>query len=459
MHPYFLTPLLATLVAFSPTPDRESVSLDIYNRDLAMVREVRLLSLHGVAACELPGISEGIFGHTANIKPLKYSDKIKTLSLTYKYDLISQEKLLQRYLFQWFSFTADEATYQGRLLAFDDDHFFLQPDTLDNRIHVVERNKLDEMFYPGFPGDLYFRPLLKWEIETSKDLDNVPVEISYLTTGITWMCDYRGEMIGEDSLLLSAGFTISNDLQIPFPNAKVSLVVGKPHRSSDPEGTSGGDEVSLPGKGSRTVPTAISPEKVGELYRYQLEKHVHLDGLQTIQIPFFNDKRIKIEKRYFFPHLLEDQTVATQMRFDLASAIFGETPLPEGDIGLFRRDKEGSLLFVGQDFIPITPSGGSVYLTIGQATDVTARRVRVAQNRPTRDTSEETWQIEVVNGKREAVTVWAEQRVFGIYTLVKAEVDGKSVAPKQEETGRLLLPILAPPLSIAILTLTLSYGF
>ncbi len=459
--PSYLLPIfLCSTISLLPTPERTSVSLDIYNRDLAMVRDTRLTHLReGKTIVEFTGVTQGIFGHTANIRPLKASGEIEQLGLSFNYDLISQEKLLKCYLFQWFSFTADDATYQGVLLAFDDKHLFLKPDSLSNEIHVVERSKLTEMFYPGFPGDLYFQPTLRWEVKASKDIGELPVEISYLTTGITWVCDYRGEMIGQDSLSLSGSFTISNDLQTSFPGAKVSLVVGKPHRSSDPEGTSGGDEVSLPGKGGGASAMASAPERLGELYRYYLPEPVHLEGFQTIQIPFFKEKRIKIERRYFFPHLLDDQTVATQIKFDVSKSLLGETPLPEGDVGIYHRSKGGDLLFAGQDFIPITPFGGSVDLTIGQASDITARRVRVAQSRPTRDTSEETWQIEVVNGRKEAVTVWAEQRVYGYYNIAKAEVDGKSVEPETEESGRLIFPIAAQGSSKSTLTLTLSYGF
>ncbi len=458
--PAIVFSLTTSLTTFFPTPERTAISLDIYNRDLAMVRDTRVVSLsENTSGVEFTDVTKGIFGHTANIRPLKEVGKIKQLGLSFNYDLVSQEKLLQRYLMNWLSFSDDDATYQGRLLAFDEKHLFLQPDTLDNQIHVVERSKMTEMFYPGFLGDLYFRPTLRWEVEATKDFEKIPVEITYLTSGITWVCDYHGEMIGDDSLVLSANFTISNDLETTFSRAQVTLVVGKPHRSSDPEGTSGGDEISLPGKGGAASTSLAAPERLGELYRYYLPKPVDLAEFQTIQVPFFADKRIKIERRYFFPHLLGDQTVATQLKFDVGQARFGETPLPEGDIGIYRRSKAGDLLFTGQDFIPITPVGGSVDLTIGQASDISARRTRMAQNRPTRDTSEETWQIEVVNGRKEAVTVWAEQRVFGFYKIVKAEVEGKSVEPKTEESGILIFPISAPASSKSTLILTISYGF
>ncbi len=461
MTPSFLIPIIiyTSLGALGPS-ERKSVSLDIYNRDLAMVRDVRIVPLSkGVQTVDFTGITAGIFGHTTAIRPLEAESKIDQKALIFNYDLVSQEKLLRRYFSKWLTFSADDATYQGRLIAIDDKHLFLQPDTLSPAIQVVERSKLTEMFYPGLPEGIFNEPTLRWEVESAKKFEQIPVEISYLTTGVTWLCDYRGEMIGEDSLSLSATFTIANDLSLHFPAAKVSLVVGKPHRSSDPKGTSGGDEVSLPGKGGGAESMAPTAERLGELCRYYLSEPIDLKGYQTIQVPFFSGRGVKIERRYFFPHLLDDQTVAIQIKFDVPASQFGDTPLPEGDVAIYHRSRAGELMFAGQDFIPITPTGGSVDLTLGQASDIAARRIRVAQNRPTRDTSEETWQIEVVNGRKEKVTVWAEQRVFGFYKIVKAEVEGKPVEPTTEESGRLLLPIVSPGFGKSTLILTLSYGF
>lgn len=457
---FLLLPVLTTLsFASPPSPERQAVSLDIYNRDLAMIRDVRTVSLQkGVQEIDFTGVAEGIFGHTAAVRPLEDEKRVATKSLIYNFDLVTHQKLLQRFVGRWISFQADDATYQGRLLALDEGHIFLQPDTLAPAIQVVERSKLTEMFYPSLPEGVFALPTLRWRVESAKRLDDIAVEVSYLTSDITWMCDYRGDLIGDDSLLLNGSFTISNDLPQQFPGANVALVVGKPHRSSDPGGSSGGDEAALPGSGGGKSAGA-GPERLGELYRYTLPDPIDLIERQTIKVPFFAFKQVKVERRYFFPHLLDAQQVAIQLRFEPSAEAFGETPLPEGDIGLYRRRADGGLAFIGEDFIPITPPGGRVELTLGAAPDITARRVRLAQARPTRDSSEETWRVEVVSSRAQAVVVWVEQRVYGYYTLVKAVVDTTAVSPTTEESGRLLFPVTVPAGGKAVLTFALSFGY
>ncbi len=119
---------LAMVVALpegSPT-GRQSVSLDIYNRDLALVQDVRVVSLEkGTGALDFVEIAGGIFGHTSVVQPLEKGDRISTRDLTFEFDLVNLDKLMNRYIGKWFSFQSDDATYQGRLLSFDDKHLIL----------------------------------------------------------------------------------------------------------------------------------------------------------------------------------------------------------------------------------------------------------------------------------------------------------------------------------------------
>jgi len=439
------------------------VSLDIYNRDLALVRDVRVISLQkGESRAEFTGIAEGIFGHTAQVRPLEKADAVESLELTYHYDLLSHQKLITRYLGRWFSFTSDDATYQGRLLSIDDKHLFLKPDTTNPAIQVVERTKLTEMFYPGLPDGLFAEPTLVWKYNSDKALKDIPVEISYLTTDITWMCDYRAEISGEADLNISASFSIANDLPLSFREAKISLVVGQPHKSGDPANGSVTDEFADPSKPSKSA--APAAERIGELYRYELPRPVDLHAHQTIQIPFFKDRRIKAQRRLEFPHLLDDLPVVAKLRFDYAGDFAREAALPEGDIGLYRRTKPGELTFVGEDFIPSTPSGARVELTLGPTPAITARRVRLATSRPDRDSRGETWQVEVTNGREEPVTVYVEQRAFGYYrvsdvSVASSDGAGSSLSPLSEEASLLIFPLIVPASGKSTLTYTLTFGF
>ena len=455
----FLLALLSPCFALA----QGKVSLDIYNRDLASIRDVRVVNLQkGDGSVDFIGIAEGIFSHTAQVRILEKADKVTTRELTYSYDLVNLEKLMLRYIGKWFSFQSDETTYQGRLLSFDDKNIFLQPDTTAPDIQVVQRSNLTEMFYPGLPEGLFAVPTLTWRYHSDKDFDEIPVEISYNTTDITWMCDYRGELTSDSSLLLNGSFTITNDLPLPFPQAKISLVVGKPHRSDDPKNSGSGEAVAEPGgAGGKGTQTA---EKIGELYRYELPNPVNLFAHQTVQVPFFSGKMVKIEKRAEYPHLLDEQQVMNRLKFAYKRDLTGDAALPEGDIGLYRRTKSGDLTFIGEDFVPTTPAGGVVDLTLGPTPDVTARRTRMAMTRPSRDAKGETWQVELTNGRSEPVTVFVEQRAFGYYTV--SDVIAKdqreaaiAVSPLTEEAGRLFFPVKVPAEGKATLNFTLNFGF
>ncbi|MBM3327891.1 MAG: hypothetical protein FJY67_00270 [Calditrichaeota bacterium] len=462
-----LTAILAILIAavdpasLKGAPE-STVAIDIYNRDLAQVRDTRQVDLvRGSQTIDFTGIAPGIFGHTANVVPSgRGGENIRTLSLAYHYDLVSQEKLMDRYRGQWFSFSADDATYAGRLLRFDATHLFLQPDTGDVIVQVVERGKLKEMFYPRLPDGLYTRPTLRWEVNAAQGVKGRLVEISYLTTGITWMCDYRADL-SDETLSLSANFTIANDLELDLEDATVTLVAGKVHRSDDPEGGSGDEASEGREKFGRPEAAAqVSGERFDEYYRYTLPRPVSLSAGQTLQVPAFEPVVFKYERRYLFPHLLDSREVRVKVSFQ-SGAGTGKSarPLPEGDVGFYRRDNSGALIFAGQDFLPGTPAGGTIELDLGGAFDLTARRTRLTQSRPTRDRHSETWRVDLRNGGAREAVVHVEQRIYGYATVESAEAGGHSVEPIREASDRVLFPVPVPAGSAVALTFTISFGY
>ncbi len=453
---------------YADTPDeRNVINLTIYNRNLCMISEQRIVNLkEGMNKVDFHYIAPTIFGYTAQVKPTfdneKLESKLRVISTTYNFDLINQDKMLQVYTGRWFSFTADDATYSGRLLYFDANHLFLQPDTTEPTVLIVERGKLKEMYYPAIPEDFFTRPTLRWEVSADKKFEELPVEISYLANGITWMCDYRGE-ISKDSIRLTANFTIANDINLAFPKAFITLIAGKPHRSDDPVGgnvnevKSESNDIMVKELISKTT---LLNTKFDEYYRYKLPNPIDLHNGQTVQIPFFLSRKIKFERRYVFPHLLDDRVVRTKIRFKNDKAYWTEPmALPEGDIGLYFRDKDGTITFLGEDKINGTPINGEIELDLGAAFDLTARRVRVAQSRPVRDRQEETWRVEAINSKSEPVVIYVEQRVYGYYNILSAEVDGKPIQPEKDAADRIYFPMVVPAQSSATLTWSIGYGY
>ncbi len=449
--------LILTLIIGAADPDqRDWVGLDIYNRDQAMVRELRRVDLAGgINLVDFHRISDAIYGHTASIRPMEKETHLTTALLSFNYDLVSHEKMLTRYLGRWFSFTADDIIYEGRLLKFDETSLFLQPDTLDPLLMVVDRGKLTEMYYPSMPEGLFLEPTLRWGVEADRKLKGLPVELSYITSDVSWTCDYRAELMGNDSLELSGFFTIYNELPLDFPQAEVVLVAGGTHRSEDPENW-GGDTGQ---KSEIRNPKSEIGGRMFEYYRYPLDRPIDLRGNQTIQTPFFPSQQIKVERRFVFPHLLDDRQVRVELRFDNSEAAGAGRPLPEGDVGLYRRSAEGQLSFIGEDHLPATPPGAGVELDVGAAFDLTARRTRIAQARPERNRHQETWRVELTSSRNGPATVHVEQRVFGYYKVENATANGQPVEFTSEAANRIVFPVNVPPGGKTTLTFTLVYGY
>lgn len=443
--------LLSVVTGFTAPNDRISIGLDIYNRDQALVREIRHVDLNkGVNHIDFRQISPSIYGHTAFVTPLKHEKHLTLLSLSYRYELFDPEKYLSNRLGKWVSLDIDDELVEGILVYFNEFDLFLQRDSTSKTITVSDRGDITE--YDSLLPGVVMTPTLRWEVESSKNLTDLPVELSYLTDDIAWTCDYRAELVKDDEIRLSGFFSLDNGLMVDFPQAEIALIAGKSHRSND---KIKGEVSADPGSGAKPD----KQERLFEFYRYPIERKIDLMGDMTMQIPFFSLDEVEVERRFIVPHILEGDEVRTKLRFlnDRASGI--GKPLPAGDIGVYRRTDGKSLSFIGEDRIPATPVGSMVEIDVGTAFDLTARRIRLAQARPERNRHEETWQVELSSGRSEDATVYVEQRVFGYYDLTRAEVNGNPIEHEVKAANLLIFPVKVPAGENAKLSFTLTYGY
>ena len=443
--------IITALVATSNPDISGTVGLDIYNRDQALIREIRYVDLvNGINTVDFHRIASGIYAHTAYAQPLEQTDRIALLSLSYRYQTFSPDELLEHYLGRWFSFNCGSQAYQGRLLYYDESDIFFQPDSIAHTIQAMDRGEITQ--FDSLPSRMVTEPTLRWKVRSKKKLTNLPVELTYLTSGIAWTCDYRAELISDDEMELSGYFSLDNGLQIDFPQARVTLVAGETHRARDPLSV---ELEAHPGSGE----SRERVERLFEYYRYPLEEPVDLTGNMTMQIPFFEPRRVRIERRFEVPHILGGDVVRTKIRFcnDHTSGI-GQ-PLPEGDIGLYRRAADMTLMFIGEDKISATPVGDTVEMDVGTAFDLTAKRTRLTQARPDRSRHEETWRIELANNRRETTVIHVEQRVFGYYEVIGATVDGQPIDFVVEEANTIVFPVSILSGGTAVLNFTLRYGY
>ena len=82
------------------TPDEQSsIALTIYNDNLGLVKDVRKMSLpRGVTHLWFQGVAAQIDPTSVHIRSLDSPDQLKVLEQNFEYDLISPERLLQKYV-------------------------------------------------------------------------------------------------------------------------------------------------------------------------------------------------------------------------------------------------------------------------------------------------------------------------------------------------------------------------
>src|ERR1700679_1499366 len=102
---FLLTTILSSILfssairAQDSDKDRQSVAVTVYNNDLGVVRDVRRFNISdGTSDVKMRDVPTRIDPTTVKITDLDHPKDIDVLEQNYEYDLVSQEKLLSKYI-------------------------------------------------------------------------------------------------------------------------------------------------------------------------------------------------------------------------------------------------------------------------------------------------------------------------------------------------------------------------
>ena len=195
---------VATTVMAAPTEvpvsERTSLTMTIYNQGRALVNDVRRVDLvKDKNTLSFLDISNQVMPETVLIK----ANGVLMLEQNFNFDLLNHYNMMKKAVgtdveVEWINPATGVATTQtARLLAFDGGEPVLK---IGNKI---------ETQYPGrvifntVPASLHAKPTLIFDLMSAKAATE-NVELSYLTTGLSWSADYVAELNAtEDKLNLS----------------------------------------------------------------------------------------------------------------------------------------------------------------------------------------------------------------------------------------------------------------
>ena len=148
--------------AQGPPAAKGSSELTVYNQNLALVKDVRALNLEkGINLVQFRDIASQIDSTSVFFRDLKYPSSF-VVEQSYQYDLVSTEKILEKYLDKEITILANEGNivkeYKGKLLSYSGGI------VLQTSSGIVTINSYSNISFPELPGGLLTKPTLVWKI-------------------------------------------------------------------------------------------------------------------------------------------------------------------------------------------------------------------------------------------------------------------------------------------------------
>jgi len=389
--------------------EERKVSLTIYNQDLALIKDVRELSFElGRNEIKFTEVAEKIDPTSVHFQVLNLSNKVFLLEQNYQFDLVSSNKILEKYLDKKIQIiTKGGKLYEGVLLSFSPESFSLREK--EGAIRILNRAEVIDLYFPSLPEGLITQPTLVWLLE-SELKGKHKSEVSYLTSGINWHAEYVAVVDKEDkNLELSGWVSIDNRSGATYPEAKLKLIAGEVHRVME--------RVVRPlYKAEVEVALGMAPpfeeKPFFEYHLYTLQFPSTVKDNEIKQISLFPNSFVKVKKTYTYDGAREPKKVKVKLEFLNSEKEGLGFPLPKGKIRVYKEDVDKSLEFVGEDLIDHTPRDEKVRVYLGDAFDIVGERSRTQFKKISDNVTEETYQIKLRNHKEEKIEIVVIEHLY-----------------------------------------------
>ena len=423
----YTEPAADTTVMASGAEDRRTVSITVYNQNFGLVREIRRMRLPGgTIALEYGDVAATLQPETVHIRALDSGD-LQVLEQNYRYDLLSPQKLLEKYVGRTVTvYRHDPET--DREVGVPAEVLSVNGGTVLRIGDEITFNYPGRFAFPEVPDNLIPEPTLVWMLDTESGEQDV--EVSYLTQDMTWKSDYVLVLADDErSAGMTGWVTLNNRSGAGFENAELKLVAGDVQRVSG-----GREEVEFAADMLRAAEAenrGFTEEGFFEYHLYTLGRPTDLQNNEQKQVTLLESERLQTQKRLVFPgapfyyrsqygEVASNQKVSTFIEFDNSEDAGMGMALPAGIVRVYKRDSSGAQQFVGEDRIDHTPRDERVRIKMGEAFDIVGDRRQMTWNAVSRCVSESTWVVELRNHKDEDVEVDVVEPIGGDWTILSA---------------------------------------
>ena len=404
---------------------QKDVMVTIYNGNLGLVKDVREVTLPlGTHEAQFMDVAAQIDPTSVHLTSLSDPAGLAILEQNYEYDLLSSDKLLEKYLGKTVRLYQSDGTFnEAKLLATAGPVF-----EINGQIHLGYSGR---MVLPALPENLVARPTLVWLLR-NRTAAAQKVEASYLTGGITWKADYVMVVNAADTTSdLTGWVTIDNKSGATYASAALKLVAGDVNRARD--GRREGRMLDLAAKAAsaREASRDFAEEGFFEYHLYTLDGRTTLKDQQTKQLALLNAAGVPVTKhltyygaqdyyRNAYGMPISNQKVAVLLEIGNSKDNRLGVPLPKGKVRVYKADSAGSQQFIGEDWIDHTPAGERVKIKLGDAFDVVGERTQKDWKKIASNLYEVEWEISLRNHKKEGVMVEVVEPMPGDWEVLRA---------------------------------------
>jgi len=475
-----ILPLL--LAAALSSAEEEGVALTIYSAatpgdaGLAVVKERRFLDLvEGLQPVRFADVASRIDPTSVHFVSVSAPEGTVVLEQNFEYDLVSGEKLLQKFLDRTVEIEREKGEIlSGVLLAADSAQIVLRTADPASPVRILARADAKNVRLPEIPGGLITRPTLVWTLRAGAAGRQLAM-VTYQTAGMRWNADYTAVIAPRDDAIdLSGWVTIRNDSGASYRDAALKLVAGDVHRVQPVPLTAAAPQGERRRAGKK-LEESFQEKAFFEYHLYTLGRKTSLADRAIKQIELFDPARgAPATKIYLYyggvggrtyggsPYFDRDFGISSNRKVDVLMEFRNAKegglgmPLPKGRVRLYKRDDaDGSLELVGEDAIDHTPKDEKVRLTLGSAFDVVGERKQTDFRVDRRaHWLRETFEIRIRNHKAEAVTVVAKEN---LYRWSNWQIEESTHPHTKEDARTVHFPLAVPADGETLLRYTVLY--
>ena len=418
----------------STASDQTELGLTIYNSDIALVRDVRQLTLpSGDFDLRLADIAATVNPATVHLRSLTASARLGIVEQNYQYRPSQPDEAPAEVRRARGATGSSRRTENGvtrneevtaTLLAFNDGPVWKIGD------EIVTGLTADGYRFPQIPENLHSRPTLVMSLDNDGPAKH-QVETSYLARSMNWVSDYVLTVGRDDRTAdLNGWVTVTNNSGTSFKRASLKLVAGDLNRVR--ENRAALEAVADRAERAAAAPKAFAQEAFSEYHLYSLGRKTSILDKETKQIAFLSGTEVPVIKRFVVEgqhfYYRNRQHPGSPLK-DVVKVFYvfknGEKeglgqPMPAGVIRVYQADTGGGVQFVGEDRIGHTPVDEELSLQIGNAFDVVCERKQTDFNVIGGSTYEMAFEVTLRNHKKTPISVQVNEPIAGDWQMLQS---------------------------------------